>query len=686
MTVSTEPTSVYKASQKIVQPETDLERAQRQEKIRQIMKESNQDSYVLFNHQQNKHKVDLIYLNSRRLEFWDKIIQIRRENRRLGLFKMSKDLSLWQVLLGILVVCLIGLGLLSLSASIKKIKAYIDESLLESLLSMSSDILILTLMLTLFNAVALYNLALTLQMTVNIEQIAVAGFLLLMLWIAAGCAKIAVIQLKVNEWDALEASLLTQSEAFRQFARLKTKMNAGESLSKEEKQELSVLEDRIKYLNMRDDFINPTFLPAVSEHKYRDDFPFSEYLTISVSRNLKRFLRFDLWSYVVFVGVLMATISSIFEKSHYIMVTLPTFVCLGCSVLVMFFRLHMLYVISQCSGRLKHEDLIEFTQLNQNAGFKISAVPELIRGNQDKSFAFLGSQNLQERMFLLRTPPLTFHLVRLAEVAIVSTIICSSPILFFFAEQLNWPFWMLLAAELVALFVILWVTPAFIIDYSVASKIVMLRDTQMANEAVDKQKNLLYPSYRAVYRALKMLAHVTGKSTDVEFVRNSLHPLHKVQVLALCSQLARKSGESVRRDRLEIMGIKDLAYLLGQNLTEEEWMIVAQECLAEEEEVVTLDKLLSCIEKMADDTKKDPYNIMLEVISDSNYRDELVNQSQNIDLKAFNDFLAKHRLLNDEDREIVVSDLALLTKNPSEGLNREQLVSHMRNMVEVFAR
>lgn len=49
-------------------------------------------------------------------------------------------------------------------------------------------------------------------------------------------------------------------------------------------------------------------------------------------------------------------------------------------------------------------------------------------------------------------------------------------------------------------------------------------------------------------------------------------------------------------------------------------------------------------------------------------------------------YLSKHRLLNEEDRDIVLNDLSYLTHEPAEGVNVDLFVSHMRNMLEGFAR
>ena len=135
-------------------------------------------------------KNDSVYQNALRLQLWNKIINIRRENRKLGLFKIDKNMSPIQVMIGIGMVCAIIWIILLLARFLSRVRGYVDDNLMNAILVIANDMLVLALILTVFNIIALYNIMLSLQMEINIEEVAVAGFCLMFFWIITGVYKV----------------------------------------------------------------------------------------------------------------------------------------------------------------------------------------------------------------------------------------------------------------------------------------------------------------------------------------------------------------------------------------------------------------------------------------------------------------------------------------------------------------
>lgn len=492
---------VYQSAQVVTAPSTDAEDALRQEKVRQLMKENKKDNYILFNHVYSKEKNDLIYKNSLRLDWTEKLIEIRRQNRKLGIFKIDKGSNGWEVLFGVSFVAFLVWLLLLLARKIKEVKDYIDECLLDALVVMTTDMLILSVILTTFNIIALYNLMIPLQMTVNVEQIYVAGITFIFLWLAASMVKIFRCQLKINKWDNFESEVCNQLQIYKTYATLKAKEKTGAALTKEEKVQLSTTESQVRYFNKRDDFIDPSYLPAVSENKFRPDFPFSDYLTICLANNLRGYLQFKVWCYGLVIGVLFAVILLVKHNNMFLMYAIPTLTCIGAAVFVILTRLHLMYISSQCEGNLQNDEMIEFTQLDgRNQGLKLTSIPKFLASTSDFTIPYLGSQNRQECMFFMRTPQLIVSLVKLAEMLVYAVVVITSPILFFYWPRNQAYFWLMLLAEVVSIAIVMFVTPGLLCTYSVVTNIIMLRNKENAQKAVEEQKKLLYASYKTVYR------------------------------------------------------------------------------------------------------------------------------------------------------------------------------------------
>jgi hypothetical protein len=495
-----DPTKVFEVGVSIKDPETDSVTALREEKIRQIMRDSNQPNYILFNHKISDRKLDLVYRNSLRLDIWQRMIEIRRENRRLGIFKINKSLSFWEITLGILLVCGLIWILLILSGLVEKIREYVDQMIFNSIVEISTDFLVLGAIFTVFNIISLYNMAITFQLMVNLEQIAVGGYTFILIWVGSGIYKIYKSQLKINQWDEFESLVNEQSELFRKYSQLKSE-EKNRKLNKEETAELNRLVEVILYMNLRDDFIDPSFLPAVRESVYRRDFPFSDYLTIVHAKILTNYTKFRAWCYIEAMLVFLGLIFLIQAHSDVILLLVPVCSFLAASLVILVAYIHLGYILTQCTGKIQHEELIEFTNLSgRNQGYKIASFPRFLSTKDSSTTTILGLQNAQECMFWMRSPDLMISMVKAAEILIYSMIVLGSPILFYFWDENLSYFFCLLVVQALALAVVAGYLPESVIRFSICTNIVMMRDMESAQEAVEEQKKVLYGSYQACYR------------------------------------------------------------------------------------------------------------------------------------------------------------------------------------------
>ena len=138
-----------------------------------------------------------------------------------------------------------------------------------------------------------------------------------------------------------------------------------------------------------------------------------------------------------------------------------------------------------------------------------------------------------------------------------------------------------------------------------------------------------------------MLNRQLGTTTDAEFVKNSMHPLHKTQITKLFEKISHGDlppSVTMPKDRITLTGLKDLGHLLGQRFTEDEWAILAHECLEEDDggsEMIIIDKLTSTVEKMVSETKTDPYNLIMAVLREASKSDEFITEEHIVDLVMF---------------------------------------------------
>lgn len=69
-----------------------------------------------------------------------------------------------------------------------------------------------------------------------------------------------------------------------------------------------------------------------------------------------------------------------------------------------------------------------------------------------------------------------------------------------------------------------------LIQYTIASKIVMLRDFKLAAKAIQRQKQRVQSSYQKFYRGMKMMNRSVDLRLNSWYVKKSTKPIHKLQI------------------------------------------------------------------------------------------------------------------------------------------------------------
>ena len=114
------------------------------------------------------------------------------------------------------------------------------------------------------------------------------------------------------------------------------------------------------------------------------------------------------------------------------------------------------------------------------------------------------------------------------------------------------------------------------------------------------------------------MCRLTNEHLNSSFVFNSMNPLHKNQLLTVFQKI---SGDPDIPDRVSIHGIKEVGYLFGQNFTMDEWLIISKETIEKGEDgtgeapFISYDRFIDYIEKLTEETKIDPYNMIKELLT-----------------------------------------------------------------------
>ncbi len=99
----------------------------------------------------------------------------------------------------------------------------------------------------------------------------------------------------------------------------------------------------------------------------------------------------------------------------------------------------------------------------------------------------------------------------------------------------------------------------------------------------------------------------------------------------------------------------------------DEWVIITKECLEEgSSENISYEKFAGYIEKINEEIKMDPYNLIKELFcsekvdSDNKKSGGLVSLDGEVSLQRIKEYLSQHRFLDAEYTNIVLNDLGYL--------------------------
>lgn len=130
-----------------------------------------------------------------------------------------------------------------------------------------------------------------------------------------------------------------------------------------------------------------------------------------------------------------------------------------------------------------------------------------------------------------------------------------------------------------------------------------------------------------------MLCRLTNKDLNSSFVDNSINPLHRKQLETVFQRVSENPDFP---DRVSIQGVKEVGYLFGQEFKMDEWLIIAKESLEEDigGEYVALEKFVDYVEKIYEEVKIDPYNLIKDLLVNANQGD-LVSLDGDVNLHKF---------------------------------------------------
>jgi hypothetical protein len=228
---------------------------------------------------------------------------------------------------------------------------------------------------TVFNIISMHNLFVNFQKFVNLEQIAIGGLGIIILWIIRALIKVVYCQWKINKWDYFESLYPSKIKLTQEF----TELVNLELKSKMQKVRLKDLTKAMEYFNLRDDFIDPHYLPSLGESTYRSDFPFSDYLSLCLSQDIKFYFRFKKSSYFLILFLLGYLMLASMIQSVMVMGFVISLIPVTCGFTILKARQRLNRIYRNCLSKSKHNELLNFAEMGNE--FQIKFYPNFLKNS-----------------------------------------------------------------------------------------------------------------------------------------------------------------------------------------------------------------------------------------------------------------------------------------------------------------
>lgn len=490
-------TQIIPKKRRTYENDRDREEAERQEKMHELMKKNKKKNYEIFNKNLEKETLDLIkvhLLNLKKMR--DKVIS-RQERRKMGIFILNKKFTKNEILLIFIILLSITITMIALNTIYKRSRKYFDKVILYSVTATASDLLFTLIFLIFLSILSEENYMISFQEHLNLEEVIVGGMSILIIWVFRAIIKMIYCQWKVNKWDYFEGNYYKKEEIVKEFLELCEK----DIRSRKEEKRLKEITKILEYFNLREDFVYPRYLPVLRESVFRGDFPFSDYLCLCLGKDLRVYFRLKKSSYfTIFFVIVYMVFCSLLENTLFMGIflsLLPIF----CAFILLKIRQRFNLIYRMCLSRTKDKDLIQFAYIDND--FKIDSYPKFLKNpykTKGKVLPVEKYKSKQEELFWMDSPAFMLNIIHQCEIVLISTFVISFQILGYLFDNDKISFWIATVSMISHSIVALFYAPGMLVKHSITSNIILMRDFNLANRAIDLQRARIFKYYRIFYR------------------------------------------------------------------------------------------------------------------------------------------------------------------------------------------
>lgn len=243
----------------------------------------------------------------------------------------------------------------------------------------------------------------------------------------------------------------------------------------------------MEYFNLRDDFIEPHYLPSLGESSYRSDFPFSDYLSLCLSNDIKFYFRLKKSSYFLILFLLMYLMIASTIKNTIFMGIVISIVPISCGFTILKARQRLNRIYRACLSKSKQNELLNFAEMGNE--FQIKFYPNFLKNDyqtKGKDLYLHRYRNRQEELFWFSSPKFMFNVAHHSEIILITMFVICFPIFGHMWRENQFAFWLSTAAFIFHSLTSFMFTPGILVKNSMCSNIVLLRNGKIATEAINK--------------------------------------------------------------------------------------------------------------------------------------------------------------------------------------------------------
>lgn len=561
-----------------------------------------------------------------------------------------------------ILIFLLFITLLSASYVKKYILKKVNKEILNYITSFTNDLFIFIFIIAVLKVVYYYNFLLSLEYISKIKQIETLLTIFILLYILIIFILLIWIYFNFKKWKILESNKYNKEGVFRDFEKsyIFLKESKPESDKERLKKNKQIYKNNLmilKYLFLRNEFINNNYTPSIKGDLLRDDFDFSLYLGKCLIKTFYNIMHINHISFITFIVffVIYFGLQLVFNRNLEYFIFF--FISMGSFFVQNVVLKHCNIIYSMLHKKIETPyefNILEFDALRGNNNYiaNIHTPPYLRDYSSNLKATDKSIKNPHESLFLFNNPKyitIITHFIILFQIIWVIIFYFN----YFFEIKKYYLHVICLILTIFTATNLLAILPMTIKTLTIVSNIHMLKDDSIIDEVIQHQKQKIIHIFYKLYKILKNEGNTANPNSSEEGAL--LNEIVISQVRQLFNNI-----DSNKVYNITLKEIITILYKINKKIPKEDLIIFINKCITKSGQPnnpqlsINFQILMEVFEEYKVESEYNTYEIIHNKLQKINNNNELFS------VDCFENYLINSKFFKESEIHIIITEIKYL--------------------------